>query len=111
MLGMLLSALSGAAGQAGLSGLAAGLSAAGTAIGGSGVPGLPGATPGAPSPTSSMPFGMNIADIIKPKSESLGSQQQAPMIAPAPQAPAVNTRGVDPSALLSIINSRNGLGT
>ena len=75
MIGMLLSALGGAASSAGLSGLGAGLTAAGQFMGGSGIPGMGGGIPGmggAPG-AGGMPFGMNLANLVKPATENLGT--------------------------------------
>lgn len=72
MIGMLLSALGGAATGAGLSTLGAGLSAAGQFMGGSGIPGM-GGIPGAGGSPGAMPFGMNLANLVKPATENLGS--------------------------------------
>jgi len=75
MIGMLLSALGGAATSAGLGGLGAGLTAAGQFAGGSAIPGI-GSIPGmsaAPGAAGAMPFGMNIANLITPQAQSLGT--------------------------------------
>lgn len=78
MLPMILSALGSAATSAGLGGLGAGLTAAGTTLGGLGGAGAAGAagsagTAAGTAAPAAAPFGLNLASMVKPVSQNLGT--------------------------------------